>query len=186
MLLCWWCSHDAEADLGLPFEYNDKTKEFKLMGHFCSWECMKAWNINENGLNRGGIINEQIMLYKKYLCGKSTPTRKAPSRYHLKIFGGNLTIEEFRQSPEKVPNLLLPNTSRVKPLIISSIHHDGFQSIDDNVTNVTISDPKGKLSLINSAKTTAAEPLKLKRNKPLKRDTQNVLESSLGLKRRNA
>ena len=180
MLLCWWCCHEIHEDHNLPFRYDDRTDKFKMMGHFCSWECMKAWNLNQNGINRGGVINELIMLYKKRLCGKSTPTKCAPSRYHLKIFGGNLTIEEFRKSPEKVPKLYLPNSTLVQPITVSGI--DGDATVNDTNTNtVKTMDPSGKMSLINAVKT-SAEPLKLKRNKPLKRDTQNVLESSLGLR----
>ena len=105
---CWWCCHEIHEDHNLPFHHDDRTDKFKMMGHFCSWECMKAWNLNQNGINRGGVINELIMLYKKRLCGKSTPTKCAPSRYHLKIFGGNLTIEEFRKSPERFLNCIYP------------------------------------------------------------------------------
>jgi len=58
-----------------------------MMGQFCSWECMKAWNMDSKNVH-SPEINQFITLYKKRILGKVTPTRIAPSRYALKLFGG--------------------------------------------------------------------------------------------------
>ena len=57
---------------------------------------MKAWNMDSKNV-RAPEINQFITLYKKRIFGIITPTRRAPSRYALELFGGSISIEEFRR-----------------------------------------------------------------------------------------
>ena len=63
-----------------------------------------------------------------------------------------------------------------------NIHHLTriVEPIEKTVTTPSSSELKNKLDSINNS-TGHNEPLKLKRNKPLKRDTENNLEKTLGL-----
>jgi hypothetical protein len=54
---------------------------------------MKAYAVDKNRLGEC----EYITLMKKRMEGKISVTKKAPSRYTLEMFGGSITIEEFRK-----------------------------------------------------------------------------------------
>ena len=110
---CWWCCHPFEGtDLHLPYHHDDRTKKFKTMGHFCSWECMKAFNLDRNGINKAGIISTYITLLRKRVEGKANQTRPAPNRFTLKMFGGPFTIDEFRSNSTQIKTVLPDNVSK--------------------------------------------------------------------------
>ena len=163
MLWCWWCCHtfDTEA-LALPIKYHDRRKRFVTSGRFCSWNCMKTYAIEEYGLSRGGIICGNIVMMRKQMYGVIGSIPHAPKRQRLQEFGGDLTIDQFRQNVkiDQGPSKEITTEPEVK--------------IDIPIIKNT-----AKLYEIKGVVGTN-EPLRLKRNKPLKRD-QNNLESVLGL-----
>jgi hypothetical protein len=131
------------------------------MGHFCSFDCAKAYGIDTGG-SRWGEILEILSLFRKHTAGKYVPTPAAPKRQTLKIFGGPLTIEEFRKSSgSHAPWVHSPGD-------IHMVHTFGKGGVPDPpaVTDTGTEDAD----------------LKLKRSKPLKRTTSK-LESALGIKR---
>ena len=89
---CWWCCYPFEWE-SLHFPYSFTANTFYTTGHFCSWECMKAYAIEKNS---SGEECEYITLMKKRMYGKVTHTRRAPSRYCLELFGGTMNIDEYR------------------------------------------------------------------------------------------
>lgn len=94
---CWWCCHTFQTTpLGLPQYYNKKISKFRVKGVFCSFSCMAAYN-NETSKNKKEYLIK--FLYAK-LTGESVTSSiiPAPPRCTLKMFGGELTIEEFRNS----------------------------------------------------------------------------------------
>ena len=166
MAWCWWCCHEFDSEpLKLPYTYDPMRDRFCTMGHFCSWGCMKTFNIDKNGVNKGGIIGGNIVIMRKKLYGVIGSIRCAPNRFDLKEFGGTLTIEEFRAGSvtDVGPKNIIINEVPVEPLRIP-------------MKNST------KLSEISNCSGTN-EPLRLKRPKPLKRD-ENNLEKSLGIVRK--
>lgn len=96
-IACWWCCHQFNhIPLGLP-EYINKDK-FYLSGCFCSFNCMMAYNLD---LNDHKIWDRQANIYQ--MKNKIDPDNKmtikpAPPRQTLQMFGGPLTIQEFRES----------------------------------------------------------------------------------------
>ena len=184
MSACWWCCHAYEGDpLHLPFKYDDRTKKFKTMGYFCSWGCMKAFNLDRNGINKGGIVAANISLMRKQIYNKLTPIKCAPDRFALKMFGGKYEIEEFRNFSEGEnfsPIVNIPD----KPHNFVSV---GFvETVFEKAEYESASESKlsGKMKNINAA-TASTDSLKLKRNKPLKRDVSN-LENIMGITRHTA
>jgi hypothetical protein len=135
---------------------------------------MKTYNITNNRVRSGIIASNMVLLYKqKY--GHVDPIKCAPNKYALKEFGGTLSIEEFRkmtltgprvmvQMPDEVHNMQIVVRQDMKSAYISEKESDSkFQEITrTNTTN---------------------ETLKIKRPKPLKRDTNN-LETTLGIIRK--
>lgn len=160
-LSCWWCCHPWEGpEVHLPIKYDDRTKKFTTVGHFCSFPCAKAWGL-DNGGSRWGEMLEFLALYRKHSAGKYVPTPMAPKRQTLRMFGGPLSIEEFRKnSGSGAPWVHVPG----------DIHRVYTFGKEGAPADAAPDAPEG------------AEDLKLKRTKPLKR-AASKLESALGIKR---
>ena len=69
--VCWWCCHPSENDfLHLPIKVIPKTNQLKTMGNFCSWGCMKAYNMSVTNPNNVGSVNSLIHMSHKHHTGK--------------------------------------------------------------------------------------------------------------------
>jgi len=96
---CFWCCHSInDTAYGMPYNYDTINDTFYVLGTFCSLQCTNAYNFSINcGSDKVWEINSWIqMIAKRY--GFINIIRPAPSRYLLKMFGGNLTIEDFREA----------------------------------------------------------------------------------------
>ena len=94
---CWWCVHPfTNPPFGLPIKYENST--YYVQGCFCSLNCAKAYNLKENNY-RTTEINSLIEDFRRELFGvtQTSAVSLAPPRQSLKIFGGYMTIEEFRK-----------------------------------------------------------------------------------------
>jgi hypothetical protein len=119
---------------------------------------MKAFAIDNYGVNLGGRIMGNIMCMRKQMYGVLGPVRMAPKRYELQVFGGDMTIEEFRAHG-------VVDSGPRKPINA------------ENERDVSVSYVSPTPSVVEET----SDELKLKRKKPLKR-THNSLESALGLR----
>jgi len=171
---CWWCCHPIDGEpLNFPYKYDDRRRTFHTLGFFCSWGCMKTYNLDRGG-PRMGECQQFITLMRRHVYGQIAPCPKAPVRQALKVFGGNLTIEEFRKCPDVV-DIKMP---------FSVFHSCVIQNQEQKTTTPATftSNPEQKLKTIQDSVQTG-EQLKLRRPKPLKR-TESALERSLKLKKR--
>ena len=157
---CWWCCHPFESEaLQLPYGYDDRRKRFSTLGNFCSWSCMKSYALDTYGLTKGSIICGNISLMRKRMYNKLSSVKKAPNRYALDVFGGTMTIEEFRKNVDVdgVPTTKLesePVRENTVPFISNVKKMNEIKNVDDGLV--------------------------LKREKPLQRN-QNSLEAALGI-----
>tara|TARA_B100001540_G_scaffold66799_1_gene60176 strand:- start:10843 stop:11166 length:324 start_codon:yes stop_codon:yes gene_type:complete len=101
-------------------------------------------------------------MMRKQLYGKRGMIKMAPKRQMLVEFGGNLTIEQFREN-----------------MVIDTIPKKEVVEEKEVDIVVPVNNTTAKMYEIKGA-TGTNEPLRLKRAKPLKRD-QNNLETVLGL-----
>ena len=157
---CWWCCHPFESEsLQLPYGYDDRRKRFSTLGNFCSWSCMKSYALDTYGLTKGSIICGNISLMRKRMYNKLSSVKKAPNRYTLNVFGGTMTIEEFRENVDidGVPVTKIesePVRENTVPFISNVKKMNEIKNVDDGLV--------------------------LKREKPLQRN-QNSLEAALGI-----
>lgn len=160
---CWWCCHEfVSTPLSMPFRYDERRNKFHTSGSFCSWSCMKSYAIEKYGLTKGGLICGNIVMMRKKMFNQIGPVKPAPNRFRLKEFGGDMTIEEFRENQ---------TLDKEKPRPVET------QPYEENVIPF-VSNTK-RMDEIKNA-TGGNNALKLKRTKPLKR-SHNNLESALGL-----
>jgi hypothetical protein len=103
-----------------------------------------------------------MVMMRRKIFDKIGPIKKAPRRQRLLEFGGDMTIEKFRENnviDTEIPNKI--DTEPVRDIVIPI--HDNTKKMND----IKIATGKN-------------ETLRLKREKPLKRN-ENNLESVLGL-----
>ena len=160
---CWWCSHVFDTlPIGLPEKYYDK--KFHVIGNFCSFNCALSFNFS---LNDHKIWDRMSLLYhmRNIVYLSMYPSRDvkklddiivAPPRYMLKMYGGTLTIEEFREK-----SIVLKNQYRnvIPPIVsLTQIIEESTYNEDQNQI---IKQPKPRtLNNLTSS-------LVLKRSKPI-------------------
>jgi hypothetical protein len=121
---------------------------------------MKTYALDKGG-PRSGEMQMYIALMRKHTNGnKYTPIRCAPKRPTLKVFGGTLTIEQFRDGSSNVV-VTMPWETHIMPDLI----------------------PVCRGAKYVPAAQTSDDTLVLKRAKPLAR-AKSTLEASLGITRK--
>ena len=89
---CYYCHHSfSNKPFFLPIEYDSKLNRYKVTGNFCSPNCVKSYSINSP---KNYLVGE---MYRK-LYNKSFIIKPAPPIQVLKCYGGNLSIDEFRNN----------------------------------------------------------------------------------------
>lgn len=94
---CWWCCHPIDhTTLKLPLSYDSHRNVYKCYGQFCSFACMISYNNDSNSSQK----YNRHMIIAKMIKESSTPNQTlhpAPPRQCLSVFGGTLSIGEFRK-----------------------------------------------------------------------------------------
>lgn len=185
---CWYCCHPFDTPpLPMPIKYDDKRDVFHVMGTFCSWPCMKAFNLDSSSYMKSVNANNITLLHKR-CTGALARIRPAPPKQALKVFGGTMSIEEFRgASGQPLEYAVLP------PRMI--VHHHAIQETDvSRPLRFTMApgETHGRPAPLKSVVTDLAdlvdfkdvsaknEPLRLKRPKPLQ-NNRNLLERTMGI-----
>lgn len=114
--VCMWCCHDFQTSIyNLPLFY--KHSEYVVYGKFCSAECAAAYNFHDI-VEFGDPWERYSLLHALYFDSyKGKNISLAPSRLSLTMFGGNLTISEFRSKSNG------PDSDSAYKLSIAPIKH---------------------------------------------------------------
>lgn len=107
-LSCWWCCHTFDdIPVGMPEYFDIKTQKFRVTGVFCSFPCVMSYCRDIRKAQNFPLIKQ---LYRNITSSSiCSDISFAPSRYTLKMFGGDLTIDEFREaskSNEKIYRMI--------------------------------------------------------------------------------
>jgi hypothetical protein len=176
-LACWWCCHKfSEIPVGVPNKI--LKNKFHVFGNFCSFNCAAAyihklddWKISE----RLSLLHQ--MYYSIYDIDDYESIKSAPAKETLKLFGGPLTIEEFRNTSKnhnRDYRLIVPPMTSIIPLVEENNKEKNkcHYSTNKNI-------PLNNLKISNKI-----EKLKLKRSKPLHSSKYSLIET-MGLKTDN-
>ena len=168
---CWWCCHTfSNNPIGIPINYVDN--KFNVYGNFCSFNCALTYNFYSDSVNKWDRSSLLHLLYKKFYGLKESNIAYAPEREFLKIFGGHMNIDEFRnvQIQDSTYKVTYPPiTSIIAQLEETKIINNGNHIKSKNVV-IPIDD-------IRIQK--ASNQLKLKRSKPMVE--KNTLEQCMQL-----
>ena len=98
-LCCWHCCHAFDGPpVPLPVSHDPATDTFIVTGTFCSFSCAKAYN--SDNMKRHVSTMHLLTLLKKRATGKLGGIAPAPPRRMLSMFGGQMSIDEFRARGE--------------------------------------------------------------------------------------
>lgn len=166
-IYCMWCCHSFDT---MPCALPEKilNNKFYVFGNFCSFNCAAAYNFNEKPYNvweRYSLLN---LMYAKMYETQDIKIKIAPPRNTLKIFGGFMSIEDFRKN-------FLINTSYsvvIPPMVslVPRIEENIYEHINKNSSYIPVDQ-----DAIQDVE------LKLKRQKPIN-DPRSTLESYMHLK----
>ena len=175
-IYCWWCCHPFNSTpCSLPHEYKNGT--FFVSGIFCSPECATAYNFDDT--NSGCDVWERYSLlnfmYRKIYNDKKIKIKSAAPRQTLKIFGGNLTIKEFRShnsNYEMNYKIIMPPMTSIIPVQEISSLEKGYSSKNEKKMVLLEKDKISTSTLMESSSN-----LRLKRDKPL--NNNNTLDKCM-------
>jgi hypothetical protein len=172
---CYWCCHRfTSPPLGLPIKYSISTGRFQVVGCFCSLECACAYNFAttrdsvDECLNRYSLINTLSLQ-----LGLGRVVKPAPDRLALSIFGGHMSIGEFRS---------YVCTTRGQQQVI--VNCPPMHSVTQQVEEVCESDLCSEyryVPLDSERVSRYQEKIRLSRTKPLI-NFKNTLDHSMKLK----
>lgn len=97
-IYCWHCCHPFKSKpVSIPIRYVNDT--FYVYGVFCSYNCASAYNLNSNDYNKNENHQLLSLMYSKlYNTNKFIDICPAPPKEVLQIFGGNVTIDNYRNN----------------------------------------------------------------------------------------
>jgi hypothetical protein len=168
-IACYWCCHQFNTvPFGIPVKYcNEK---FHVFGCFCSLECAAAYNFDslestDEVWERYNLLN---LLSRR--LGYKPLVKAAPNKLALKMFGGHLDIETFRQNFEskKILSINFPPMMTITQQI-------------EEVNECDISSEYRFIPLDNDRINRYKEKLTLKRSKPLT-NYKHTLDHMMNLK----
>lgn len=167
---CWWCTYAIKnKSLSLPISYDRKQDKFICNGHFCGWECMKAYNFYENTSGKEYRASLITMMYQK-MNSQVKKISIAPPRQCLKIYGGKMTIDEFRKNND-VNYTFLPQMMIQNP-----------PSIEKNVNFKWINKEEANKKYSEQTVTTNTNQIKVKTKGSKESKSKNcTLDTSLGI-----
>jgi len=134
---CNWCLHECENNNIFKLPYIFKNNHIHYYGNFCCPECACAFNFNE--LDDEYVWDRYSLL--NYLYGDvKDKINIAPSRLVLDIFGGPLSITEFRNlnTNKQHLNIIMPPQYIICPKLevsTSSSDNRGFIPLNMNRIN---------------------------------------------------
>lgn len=98
-IACWWCCHTFKTTpVSLPTNYNSHRNSWTFYGIFCGPSCAKAFSAVSMQGGDMGLKAAWLTKCLKQVYGLQPPFRCAPPRQCLKMFGGTMTIAQFRKA----------------------------------------------------------------------------------------
>lgn len=171
---CFWCCHPFEGrPVVLPVR--DEGEYLQVFGNFCSPECGMSYlfDMRQDSHTRWEQLALLNRVYGDYVGGIVRP---APARSVLKMFGGPMSIEEYR-------SVIAQRKIRIDvhiPPMVSLLSTMDTKPIDFYDANLT----KNVMETVKERLQKAEEVLKLRRTKPLKA-WESTLDACINLRVRS-
>ena len=103
---CWNCCHTFSwPATSFPLAWNKERGIFLGRGTFCSLNCAKTWGIDQGnlkGLPLVALLAHKARVAKTEKRGELVHLLNLPSKNRLRMFGGEMTIDEFRNGSLRI------------------------------------------------------------------------------------
>ena len=154
---CFWCCHTFSwVACVLPISYDVYNNIYSCEGNFCSPECALAHLYADNKIPDASKWNRHALLNHMYSdLYKTRSLSPAPPRSLLRLFGGQLDIEQYRDYITGDNYIVLAEIHPIR-LVFPSMNVQG-----------PLRDIKKYVSLSSDVVEKASEQLRLKRSKPM-------------------
>lgn len=154
---CFWCCHTFNwSPVVLPISYDTYKNKYTCEGNFCTPECALSYLYNSTHSSESTKWTRHSLLNTLYSdMYKSRTLSTAPPRSTLRMFGGPLDIEQFREYSVGDNNIILSELPPIR-LVFPSMNVQG-----------PLRDIKKYVSLSTDVVEKASEHLRLKRSKPM-------------------
>ena len=154
---CFWCCHAFHwKACVLPISYDAYENMYTCEGYYCSPECAMACLYADPNINDVNRWTRHALLSDMYRClYTKRELTQAPPRTTLRLFGGPLDIEQFREytaTSEDMVSVQLPPLR----LYVPSMNVQG-----------PVRDVKKFVALSQETVDKASKELRLKRSKPV-------------------
>ena len=110
---CWYCSLKFKNIPWFLIENTNYTSDgitYDIDGKFCSCGCLLGYiNKNYNKRDHFDIYQSVYKLYKIIYNKNIKEIIESPSKYILKIYGGDSSIEEFQNEIKRINKLNISN-----------------------------------------------------------------------------
>jgi hypothetical protein len=164
---CFWCCHTfGWKAIVTPTHYDTYSNQYSVEGHFCSPECSLASIYDDVRLTESQRWLRQSLLSAMY---NIRDIGRAPDKRVLRLFGGALSIEQYRRYVKEGGVPLQIATPPIR-LYMPSIN-----------TQASIRDIKSYVALSNETVDKANQQLRLKRSKPVHANIP-TLDKCMGLR----
>lgn len=146
---CFWCCHSFKTiPCFIPISIKDNL--YKVYGNFCSFNCCLAYNFNSSDVNyseKSSLIQD---LYFRIYGYDAPKLSYAPPKEILEIFGGSVTIEEYRESFKTLNDfkLTLPNIIFNIPQLMEEKRLDIVKKPVE--LQMAVTKPINKINVMNS------------------------------------
>jgi hypothetical protein len=172
---CYWCCHGfSTPPLGLPIRYLNG--RFHVVGCFCSLECASAYNFDHMGRDSVDdcLMRHSLLNALSIKLGLAPIVRQAPDRLALQIFGGHMSIDEFRAHGASVTGA----TSRL--IVNTPPMHCVTQHIEE-ISDHDLQSEYRYVPLDTDRISRYQEKIRLSRTKPLS-NFKNTLDHTMNIK----
>lgn len=161
---CFWCCHAFRwTSCVIPVSYDAYENMYTCEGHYCSPECALASLCSDASLSDVQRWTRHALLVDVYRnLYKEKDLTPAPPRQVLRMFGGPLDIEQFREytaSSEDIVTVQLPPIRLHMPTL--------------NIQG-PVRDVKKYVALSQETVEKASKELRLKRSKPVHSSVQTL------------
>lgn len=167
-IACLWCCHQFKTTpWGIPFKFYQG--KFQLFGNFCTPNCSLAYimqNYKDDDYLWEKVALLNLLFFK--VCGQYKNITPALDKMALKMFGGTLEIDDYRNiitENDKSYSIEFPPCNTIIPML-EEIYKK------TNLNNMFIPVDKNRIQVANNE-------LKLKRSKPVV-NHKNTLDFCLG------
>jgi len=152
-----WCCHPFPWKASvLPVSYEAYDNLYTCEGHYCSPECALAYLYAENSLSDVVRWTRHALLADLYrTLFKNKDITPAPHRHMLRMFGGPLDIEQFRQFVSASEDMIAVQLPPLR-LYVPTMNVQG-----------PIRDVKKFVALSQETVDKASKELRLRRTKPV-------------------